>query len=81
MTTSHAVERESRSLEHQERRKVRAASPASKSGDRMLACRYELKYLITEAKAAAVHEYIRTAAREAFDRGHSRVPDDSRHGA
>jgi len=37
-------------------------SPAPKiarSGDRMLACRFELKYLISDAKAAAIEGYIR----------------------
>jgi len=40
------------------RHKVRPPKPSSGSGDRMLACRYELKYLITESKAAAIHAYI-----------------------
>ncbi|MDY0355538.1 MAG: polyphosphate polymerase domain-containing protein [Sedimentisphaerales bacterium] len=31
----------------------------NKSGDRMLACRYELKYLISDAKAAAIERYVR----------------------
>lgn len=39
--------------------KVRPAQKANKTGDRMLACRYELKYLISEAKAAAIDCYIR----------------------
>ena len=36
------------------RGKSRSAQKAKKSGDRMLACRYELKYLISDAQAAAV---------------------------
>ncbi len=32
---------------------------AKKTGDRMLACRYELKYLISELEAAAIVRYIR----------------------
>jgi hypothetical protein len=33
--------------------------PMKKPVDRMLACRYEMKYLITEIEAAAIEEYIR----------------------
>ncbi|MDI6451204.1 polyphosphate polymerase domain-containing protein [Anaerobaca lacustris] len=39
--------------------KDRPALNATKSGDRMLACRFELKYLIMEATAAAIEKYIR----------------------
>jgi hypothetical protein len=40
--------------------KNKAPAPiAKKSGDRMLACRYELKYLISDAKAAAIERYVR----------------------
>jgi hypothetical protein len=35
-----------------------SSQPARKSVDRMLACRYELKYVISEAQAAAVEHYI-----------------------
>jgi VTC domain len=45
--------------EHAGKSKVRSARNAKKTGDRMLACRYELKYLITEAMAAALDRYIR----------------------
>ena len=41
-----------------ERGKSRTAQKAQKSADRMLACRFELKYLISEAKAAAIDRYI-----------------------
>ena len=39
-------------------RTARAAKPPVDRGDRMLACRYELKYLVTESKAAAICAYI-----------------------
>ena len=45
-------------VERTSRGKARAAK-AKKSGDRMLACRYELKYLISDAKSAAIDRYIR----------------------
>ena len=41
------------------RGKSRSAQKAKKTGDRMLACRYELKYLISDATAAAIDRYIR----------------------
>ena len=41
-----------------ERGQSRTAQKARKSADRMLACRFELKYLISEAKAAAIDRYI-----------------------
>ncbi|UCD49257.1 MAG: polyphosphate polymerase domain-containing protein [Phycisphaerales bacterium] len=44
--------------ERVQRGKVRPSSKVKKSADRMLACRYELKYLISEAQAAAVDRYI-----------------------
>jgi hypothetical protein len=39
--------------------KVVSGQPAKKTGDRMLACRYELKYVIDEAQVAAIECYIR----------------------
>jgi len=45
--------------ERVEKGKVRPSSKPKKSADRMLACRYELKYLISEAQAAAVDRYVR----------------------
>lgn len=39
--------------------KVRPVQKAKNTGDRMLACRYELKYLISEGEAAAIDRYIR----------------------
>lgn len=44
--------------ERAKRRELRPLQKTSKSADRMLACRYELKYLISEAKTAAVKAYI-----------------------
>jgi hypothetical protein len=34
--------------------------PAAKSGDRMLGCRYEMKYLISESKAEAVTQFVKS---------------------
>ena len=48
-----------RHAEQADKTKVRPVQKAKKTGDRMLACRYELKYLISEAQAAAVDCYIR----------------------
>ncbi len=42
----------------QENPKVRAERQPKKTVDRMLACRYELKYLVTEIQAAAIAKYI-----------------------
>jgi hypothetical protein len=39
--------------------KVQPDRQPRKSADRMLACRFELKYLITESEAAAIERYIR----------------------
>ena len=39
--------------------KVRPDRQPKKTVDRMLACRYEMKYLITESQAAAMERYIR----------------------
>jgi hypothetical protein len=39
--------------------KVTSVRPTPKSGDRMLACRYELKYIINEAQVAAIEYYVR----------------------
>ncbi|OHB65100.1 MAG: hypothetical protein A2Y77_00420 [Planctomycetes bacterium RBG_13_62_9] len=39
--------------------KVQADRPAKKTVDRMLACRFELKYLITEIEAVVMERYIR----------------------
>ena len=44
--------------EHAKKREIRPIQKTAKSGDRMLACRYELKYLISEAKTAAVKRYL-----------------------
>ncbi len=52
-------EASNRGLQPGGKAKTAPAKKTSKSGDRMLACRYELKYLISEAKAAAVDHYIR----------------------
>ncbi len=54
-----AKQTEHENLGHKDKRKLHPVPQAKSSGDRMLACRYELKYLITESKAAAIHEYIR----------------------
>ncbi len=45
--------------EQAKRREIRPVQKTAKSGDRMLACRYELKYLISEGKAAAISRYLR----------------------
>lgn len=59
MTKSQAAEQtRSRRPGQRDRHKVGPFPQAQKSGDRMLACRYELKYLITESKAAAIHQYL-----------------------
>jgi SPX domain protein involved in polyphosphate accumulation len=50
---------EKKVLEGKDPARVYPGQAAKKSGDRMLACRYELKYLIDEADAAAVECYIR----------------------
>jgi len=42
-----------------ETQKVRPERKPKKTVDRMLACRFELKYLITESEAAAIDHYIR----------------------
>jgi len=42
-----------------EAHKVRAERKPKKTVDRMLACRFELKYLITESAAAAIDHYMR----------------------
>ena len=44
--------------ESSKRRDIRPIPKTAKSGDRMLACRYELKYLISEGKATAITRYI-----------------------
>jgi hypothetical protein len=58
-TIQGAKQADSQGLVSKDRRKGHAPNQANKSGDRMLACRYELKYLITESKAAALESYIR----------------------
>lgn len=58
MTTNQTTKTDGRRLGATGRGKDRPALHATKSGDRMLACRFELKYLITEAKAAAIERYI-----------------------
>ena len=39
--------------------KAISGPPTKKTGDRMLACRYELKYLISEVLAAEIERYVR----------------------
>jgi hypothetical protein len=39
--------------------KAVSGRPTKMTGDRMLACRYELKYVISEAQVAAVEHYVR----------------------
>ncbi|MHC4521779.1 MAG: VTC domain-containing protein [Planctomycetota bacterium] len=46
-------------VERADRGKMRPVPKAKRSGDRMLACRYELKYLVSESKAAAIDRYLR----------------------
>lgn len=61
MSTSLAAQQtQTKDPGRKDRRKAHLAPPpqAAKSGDRMLACRYELKYLVTESEAAAIHRYI-----------------------
>ncbi len=49
-----------RSVDPKDKQKVRPALPAKKvAGDGMLACRHEMKYLITDAEAAAIGHYVR----------------------
>jgi hypothetical protein len=38
--------------------KAVSGQPTKKTGDRMLACRYELKYLINEVETAAIERYV-----------------------
>lgn len=60
MVTSRTAEQTTeKRAERADGTKVRPPHRTKKTGDRMLACRYELKYLITEAQAAAVDRYIR----------------------
>jgi hypothetical protein len=59
MTTSQTTKTGDCIAESVVKGKGRPTQDTSKSGDRMLACRFELKYLITEAKAAAIERYIR----------------------
>jgi hypothetical protein len=46
------------SPEQKEKPKVQPDRQPKKTADRMLACRYELKYLVTEIEAAAMAKYI-----------------------
>jgi hypothetical protein len=48
-----------RSFAKKDAQKVRPERRPKKTVDRMLACRFEMKYLITESEAAAVERYIR----------------------
>ncbi|MBN1360928.1 MAG: polyphosphate polymerase domain-containing protein [Sedimentisphaerales bacterium] len=57
-TSQAARQADTKALGHKDKRPVHSFAQAKKSGDRMLACRYELKYLLTESKAAAIHQYI-----------------------
>lgn len=60
MTTGQAVQQTGeKRAERAAKGNVQPSSKAKKSADRMLACRYELKYLISESEAAAVDRYIR----------------------
>jgi hypothetical protein len=44
--------------EQKDKQKVHVERQPKKTVDRMLACRYELKYLVTEIQAAAIGKYI-----------------------
>lgn len=48
-----------RPVEHQPKGEFRSQAKPGGSVDRMLGCRHELKYLVSEAKAAAMGQYIR----------------------
>ena len=59
VTSQTAKQASGKRAEQAEKGKVRLAQKTRKTGDRMLACRYELKYLISEATAAAMDRYLR----------------------
>jgi hypothetical protein len=45
--------------EQKRKEKIQPGQQPAKTADRMLACRFEMKYLVTEIEAAAIERYIR----------------------
>jgi hypothetical protein len=58
MITSDSERRACHDSPEKENPKVRTERQPKKTVDRMLACRYELKYIVTEIQAAAIAKYI-----------------------